>query len=414
VLDAEHRQALTTMRSLSRSGIDVGAVACISEALWAPAFKSRWCRFSAAVPDFDKDADAYVDAIADLLDKHPARMVLPSHDGSIQTIRARRAELERRTFLPLACEAALDIAASKTQTLALATELGIAIPRSVLVVDRGDVRAAINEVGCPAVVKPICSWARHEGVGIRLGSDAVLTVDEAILSVEMMRAAGLQALVQQWLPGRRDAVSFFCASGKIWARFAQMSYREFPPMGGASVFCESIPPLSDLIGPAEKLVRAIGLDGCSMVEFRRDASGRPVLMEVNARMAGSVALAISAGVDFPRMLHSWALGKPLEEVVEYRVGRRQRWLSGDIWNLKYAFDGGNRPDVPSRRRAVATFFLDFVRRPSTLDVFDASDMLPALLEFRHIVVEPVLGRFCKSVFSLRGSIPGGTNESKQS
>jgi predicted ATP-grasp superfamily ATP-dependent carboligase len=212
-----------------------------------------------------------------------------------------------------------------------------------------------------------------------------------------MRADGLQAIIQQWLPGRRDAVSFFCASGKIWARFAQTSYRELPPLGGASVLCESIPPLADLVEPAEKLVRAAGLDGCSIVEFRRDRSGAPVLMEVNARMAGSVALAISAGVDFPGMLYAWALGRPLQEVTGYRVGRRQRWLSGDISNLRWAFRRGDEPDVPSRRRAIATFLADFVRRPSTLDIFDASDMRPALVEFHHVVVEPILGWVSKSV-----------------
>ncbi len=133
-----------------------------------------------------------------------------------------------------------------------------------------------------------------------------------------------------------------------------------------------------------------------MVEFRRDRSGRPVLMEVNARMAGSVGLAIAAGVDFPKMLYAWAIGRPLQEITEYRVGKRQRWLSGDVWNLKYAFDGGNRPDVPSRRRAVATFLFDFVRRPSTLDIFAANDMRPGLAEFKHIVIEPILSRIGKS------------------
>jgi predicted ATP-grasp superfamily ATP-dependent carboligase len=351
------------------------------------------------------DEDGYVDALLALLDEYPARLILPSHDGSIQALRARRAELERVTFLPLASESALDIAVSKTRTLALARELGIAIPRSVLVTDPRDVRAAIGEVGCPAVVKPSCSWGHLDGLGERWGCDSVVSVDEATSSVERMQASGLQAIIQQWLPGRRDAVSFFCASGRIWARFAQTSYREFPPLGGASVLCESIPPLADLIEPAEKLVRATGLDGCSIVEFRRDSAGLPVLMEVNARMAGSVGLAISAGVDFPRMLHSWALGKPLREITEYRVGRRQRWLSGDVWNLKWAFKRGNEPDVPSRRRAVATFLFDFVRRPSTLDLFDASDMLPALAELQHVVIEPVLGRIRRSTLGLVRGVP---------
>jgi len=51
----------------------------------------------------------------ELLDAYPARLVLPCHDGSIQALRSRRADLEKRTFLPLASEAALDIAVDKTE-----------------------------------------------------------------------------------------------------------------------------------------------------------------------------------------------------------------------------------------------------------------------------------------------------------
>lgn len=70
VLDAHYRQALAVMRSLGHSGINIGAVACRSEAEWAPAFKSHWCRLRAVVPDF---ADGYVDGVVALLDEFPAQ-----------------------------------------------------------------------------------------------------------------------------------------------------------------------------------------------------------------------------------------------------------------------------------------------------------------------------------------------------
>ena len=397
VLDAHHRQSLAAMRSLTRSGIDVGAVACRSEADRAPALRSRWCRLGAIVPDFENDADGYVDALLDLLAAYPARVILPSHDGSIHALRSRREELERRTFVPLASEAALDIAVDKARTLALAVELGIAVPRSVFVSTDGDVRAAVKELGCPAVVKPIRSWGRSQGFGTRLGAFSVLNLDEARQLVRRFSAAGLQTVMQQWLPGRRDAVSMFCASGKIWARFAQTSYREFPPLGGNSVLCEGIPLLRDLTEPADALIRAANLDGCSMVEFRRDPSGRPVLMEVNARMPGSVALAISAGVDFPKLIHAWALGRPLWEINDYRVGGRQRWLSGEFWYLKTVLEDRGHLDTPPFKAALATFLVDFMRHPSRLAGFDATDLVPTLVELRHGLIEPVLGRLGRSI-----------------
>jgi predicted ATP-grasp superfamily ATP-dependent carboligase len=167
------------------------------------------------------------------------------------------------------------------------------------------------------------------------------------------------------------------------------------------VLCESIPPLPDLVEPADRLVRAAGLDGVSMVEFRRDRSGQPVLMEINARLPGSVALAIAAGVDFPQLIYSWAVGRPLQKIGQYRVGCRQRWLSSDIWYLKDVFQGPGRPDMPSRGRAVATFLWDFVSHPSTLDGFDPSDPIPALFELQHGVVGPIFRRAIQSASGFR-------------
>src|SRR5262249_19365305 len=160
-----------------------------------------WCSVGAVVPDFAEDPDLYVEALLTLIDECSPRMILPSHDGSIAAVRARRSELERRTFVPLASEAALAIAVSKARTLAVARELGIAVPRGVLVDGVADVRAALNEVGRPAVIKPVSSWSQRRSFGCTLA----VTVDEAKRSVEAVSAAGLQSLVQQWLPGRRDA-----------------------------------------------------------------------------------------------------------------------------------------------------------------------------------------------------------------
>jgi len=395
LLDAESRQTLACMRAYARGGLRVGAVACDSDAWWAPAFKSRWCSQSAVVPHYARDADGYVDALLELLDRQPIQMVLPAHDGSIQAIRPRRVEIERRTALPLASESALDIAISKARTLELATELRIAIPRSVRMDRIEDVARGLREIGLPAVVKPIQSWVERDGLGTRLSSELVTSATEAQRSLEWIFKVGGSALLQQWLPGRREAVSVLYAQNRFWARVAQVSHREWPVLGGVSVLCETIPLPPDITEQAERLVGAMALEGCSMVEFRRDAEGRPVLMEVNPRIGGSVALPISAGVNFPQLLFDWKVRGLLQEVTDYTVGKRLRWLAGDIWNLKCVFDSQGQPDVPPRGRAAADFLLDFVRPNIDLDVIDMKDIRPALAELNKIVLHHGLNRVRK-------------------
>jgi len=396
LLDAEYRQTLAALRAYSRMGLSAGVVASVAEATGAPAFASRYARVRAIAPDFAADPRGYVDALLELLDMYPARMLLPAHDGSIAALRSRRAEIEQKTALPLASEAALEIAVSKPRTLAVAEQLGVAVPLSLLVTTPAEARAAFRALGQPTVFKPAQSWAENESGGARLSVNAVLSEEDAEREARYILQAGGQALAQEFLPGWREAVSVFYADGQILARFAQRSYREFPVLGGVSTLCESIPPTRDLIEPAERLVRAIGLEGCSMVEFRRDREDRPVLMEINARPAGSLALAVRCGVNFPQLLYNWALGRPLQPVASYRTGKRLRWLSGDIWNLNQTLAHQGQPDVSPRGRAIRTFFTDFALRPSALDFVAPRDMRPALVEFQHVVLRPLLRKARKS------------------
>jgi glyoxylase-like metal-dependent hydrolase (beta-lactamase superfamily II) len=118
------------LRVYSAIGLKVGVVATATEASGAPAFASRYARVRAIVPDFAANPDGYADALLELLDLYPAHMILPAHDGAIEALRLRRAEIERKTALTFASEAALDIAVSKARALVVAEQLGIAIPRS--------------------------------------------------------------------------------------------------------------------------------------------------------------------------------------------------------------------------------------------------------------------------------------------
>jgi predicted ATP-grasp superfamily ATP-dependent carboligase len=399
LLDGEHRQSLATLRVLTRAGLRVGVAACESDAWWAPSLHSRFCGLRADLPDLANDAAAYVAGVLRLLDEHPARMLLPAHDGTIQALRLRRTEIEERTTLPLATETALDIAISKSRTLALATELGINVPQSIAIEDDSDLASALREVGLPAVLKPFESWVERDGKGARLSPNIVQSFGEARQIFEGVLATGGQALIQPFLPGQREAVTLFYAEGQVWARMAQRSLREWPVLGGASVMCETIPLLPDITVDSERLVRAIDLEGCSMVEFRRDRDGRAVLMEVNPRVGGSLALAIAAGVNFPGLLYDWKVNEKLSRVRDYRVGKRLRWLAGDVWNLKCTFEMQGHPDIPRPRTATATFLRDFVRPGIALDGLELGDIRPVVAELDKLVLRHGAHRLWKLFFS---------------
>jgi predicted ATP-grasp superfamily ATP-dependent carboligase len=373
VLDGSERQSLVCVRSLGAAGLRVGA---FGSQRWSPALYSRWCLTRGILPDPAADAAGLADAVLGILDRHRPAALIAATDGTIEALRRRRREVDEWTTLSLASEEALRVAVDKTETLGLAAELAVPTPRTVRVDELDDVDVAVLEVGLPAVVKPVRSWVEKGARGQRLTSSVVVDAAEARLAAAQAVEAGGSVVLQEWVTGSREAISLFHADGRVWARFAQVAYRMFPPLGGSSVVRESIPLPPDLLEAAERLVAAAGLEGYAEVEFRRDAKGRGLLMEINPRLSASVEIAVRAGIDFPTLVYNHAAGSPLGSADSYRTGLRMRWLGGDIRWLRATLRLQGRPEAVAAPRAVASFGREFLRR-SAYDYCSLSDLRPA-------------------------------------
>ena len=119
----------------------------------------------------------------------------------------------------------------------------------------------------------------------------------------------------------------FVADGEVRAAFAHLEHRTTPALGGASVLRESIPMPEDLYKSSVRLVTEVGLEGICEVEFAADRDGHPLLMEINARLAGTVETTLHAGIDFPLMVWQWAVGEGGGFATSYETGMRMRWFA---------------------------------------------------------------------------------------
>ena len=373
VLDARLRQSLVAVRSLGRHGL---LVAGVERSAHAPAFRSRWCRVSLVCPA-DEGSVEYLDWLETVVDGSPAAVLIPSADSTVDLLRRHRTRIEQRARVALAHDPALGIAIDKEQTLAIAQTLGIRVPQTIAIHTVDDVRSAVRAIGLPAVVKPCESWLQGSSHGVRVASEVVTSVEEAHRAVAMLVGLGGGALLQPLLTGRREAVSLMSVNGLVHARFAQWAKRTAPPLGGESVLRQSIAVPDDIGADAERLVSAIELDGYAEVEFRRDAEGRPHLMEINPRLSASVEIAVRSGVDFPWLLHQWAAGERVPTIESYRTGGWMRYLGGDITTTIASLRHRGRPEVTPALTAVASFFASFLT-PMAYDYLDWTDLSPAV------------------------------------
>ena len=120
-----------------------------------------------------------------------------------------------------------------------------------------------------------------------------------------------------------------------------------------------------------------------MVEFLRPDDGGPdLLMEVNGRLWGSLALAIRAGVDFPALWLRGLLGGDARGPATYVVGTEVRHLLGEIVHAVRVWRGP-RPGHPGtwpRRRDLVRLLLPSGAPRVARQVIDADDPLPFLGE----------------------------------
>jgi len=382
VLDARLRQSLAAIRSIGRRGHSVAAIEAAGK---PPAFWSRWCH-RALLCGAAHGSDAYAAFLHQWVEQHRPRVVFASHDGTISALRRHRAALEGQTRLALADEPALGIASDKRRTLAIAGLVGVRVPPTIYVESAADTADALAEIGLPAVLKPSESWQSNGRESTWIGAHLVTTTEEARQAIGAVARYGGTALLQPFLTGRREAVSVLYARGEVHARFAQWASRMNPPLGGESVLRQSIAVPADTGDAAERLVRAIDLEGYSEIEFRRDAAGVPYLMEINPRLSASVEIAVRSGVDFPHLIYQWATGERIDSVRAYRTGRWMRYLQGDVTTTIEAIHQRGRPGVPAPFRAARDFAASFFR-PMRYDYVDWADPLPAIKAFGEFAGE---------------------------
>ncbi|HEX4996616.1 MAG TPA: ATP-grasp domain-containing protein [Terriglobia bacterium] len=378
ILDAKLRQSLVTVRSLGRRGLRSAALETRTFARGVATFSSRWCAEEFVAPSYEHTPELFIEYLERVLETCHVKVLIPSHDGTLAIVRQYRKRLERRTRIAMADERALSIAVNKARTIALAQRLGLATPYGVSVNSVRELPAALREVGLPAVIKPVTTWTwGRNGEGKRLVCELVVNDEEARRAVGALTASGVAVLVQKFLSGEREAVSFLYANGNVYARFAQWAKRMQPPLGGTSVFRQSIAVPRDIGEPAERLIRAMELEGYSEIEFRRDASGKPHLIEINPRLSASVEVAVRAGVDFPYLLYQWSNGERIDRVETYRTGGWMRYLQGDLQTTLECFAQRGRPGVSPPVKALFDFATAFFV-PSGYDYLDWQDLRPGL------------------------------------
>ena len=122
-------------------------------------------------------------------------------------------------------------------------------------------------------------------------------------------------ILQSYLPGTEYSVDVYI--DRTGEPLAAVPRERMKVDSGVAVTARTVRDAA-LENAAIAAAKAVGIRGVANVQLRRDAAGRPRLLEINPRFPGTMPLTVAAGVPMPTMTVDEALGGTLTRPARFR------------------------------------------------------------------------------------------------
>jgi predicted ATP-grasp superfamily ATP-dependent carboligase len=314
--------ALSVARSLGRRGIHV----YLSASEGRHVQYSRYCTKSFPFSRSVKGADFWRDLLFGArLDELRGSIVFACNDEAVGFIARHRAELARHYKLDCSVPALQLAMLDKQQTLTLAKTVDVPAPRFWQVENGAQLDAIEGELSFPLIVKPLLSHLFQAQFGGRKFLN-VANAAEARAALGRVWAAGLQAMICEWIPGPDHLLSSYYTyidrSGTPLFHFTKKVIRRYPKNEGlTSYHLTDWNPEVAAVGL--RFLSGIGFRGLANVEFKRDLrDGQLKLVECNARFTAPQELFVRCGLDSASIIYEDLAGVPLPREFTYRQNVR--------------------------------------------------------------------------------------------
>ena len=360
-------------RSLRRHGVPVD----VANFRGSPGIYSSAIQECRSLQRPDLDRKEFARQLRRFIVERAHDMLIPTDDWMLTAVVQHYDDLA--DLLHIACPppAITRLVLDKTETLKIAQSCGIPVPQTVVVSKSAELRDLIGGLPFPWIVKPAQRETRTE----ELKTCILSTAGDIAKSFPVGREFVPPMLVQEYCAGTGVGVEILLHQGECIAAFQHRRLKELPYTGGFSVMAVAEAVNESLLQSSLALLHALRWNGIAMVEYRIDAPGRAVLMEVNGRYWGTLSLPILAGLDFP--LYHWQLvhGERPEIPQSYTIGTTWRWTAGYLGRL-YFLLAKSRHSAEARevlRKNIRQLRRDF--SPSVSDaMWRSSDPIPSIVE----------------------------------
>ena len=280
----------------------------------------------------------YIDVILDICKKENVDVVLPFMSAELIPLLDRKADFDKLGIkVAVGDRKTIETTINKYNFYAFLKEQGLKVPKFHVIKKASELKEACETVGYPEY--PVCVKATElsGSRGIRMidpsksrfdilfgeKPNSFFTTFEDLQATLNERPVMPEMMAMEYLPGEEGSVDLIADHGKI----VYMCYRE------SNVNLASIPQAATLsynkeaYEIAESVVKALELDGSADLDFKYDREGKPVLMEINPRIAATMQIFKEGGLNLPYLRIKQLLGEELPKIdIKYGVKMKRRYL----------------------------------------------------------------------------------------
>ena len=384
---------LGIVRDLGRHGYAVVGIGRHPDAIGGA---SRYCNHHVVRASGE---EALVAQIRDLAAAHGASFLLAISETDLLLLNRHRTRLEETLAVLTAPPDALAKVLDKAVCQSYAASVGIAVPWTMQPAALEEAKSKAEGLSYPVVLKwadPMRVIPHLRRAGLELQKlEYAFDPKELIARLSRFETVGEFPMVQEYCPGHGVGHMFLVKEGEIVIEFQHERIHEWPPEGGASALCRSVPLTEHAEARARSraLLRALDWTGVAMVEYRYDPATKDYrFMEINGRFWGSLPLAIEAGIPFAAGLVAvCGEGRPVPPyAVDYPRLTCCYLIPETKWLLRVLVQPSKIVDPMFRVRrmhALVSYFLRFFRPSTRYFVFTIGDPRPALADAWSVLLK---------------------------
>ena len=268
-------------------------------------------------PNFYNSNELFLNYLINFLNKNKISYLIPTHEEIFIISKYQNQLNNIQTLVP--DYQSLVIAHKKNLSSALAKQLGISIPLTIIPANISDCTAFLNAHQKPIVLK-------YENSNSSKGVFYISNSQQFELHYNNIG----RFILQEYVTGAGYGVSMLYNKGEIRASFSHKRLEDKLSTGGTSTL--RISTHNEMLEDwSKKILDYLGWNGVAMVEFKYDEEKKKGwFIEINPRFWGSLALPFYSGMDFPYLYYQILRDGDILPNFAYKEGVIVKWLLGGV------------------------------------------------------------------------------------